>query len=228
MVTKPLTASVWLGRVLVRGRDPLRVGRTRTSSLSQCSPSVLSGPPPGRRRYAGPTRTASAPTSGRSRAGSWRWWRCRRRPLPAPEPDDRAGGGHPVVGVGAPIGRRAAGRGRMVRESGVSSTRPPSARDVGGDGGEPVGLVSAQVPDAPQRAGPIGEHAPSRRWSGSARRRHAGRGRCRADVAGPVTVSPVVGAARPSAPIGRQDAADRVAGLVGAGRPVRHGDGARR
>ena len=55
------------------GSKDERAGRTRTSSLSQCSPSVLSGPPPGRRRSAGPKRPASAPTSGRSRAWSSRW-----------------------------------------------------------------------------------------------------------------------------------------------------------
>ena len=97
VVTNPVTASVWVGLVFVRGRE-LRVGRTRTSSLSQFSPSVLSWPPPtatGRRQHLLPHQVKARQRLGGGgdvvdqHAGD-------------PQPDDRPRRRHPMICVGAP------------------------------------------------------------------------------------------------------------------------------
>ena len=69
-------------------------------------------------------------------------------------PTQRARGRHPVVGVGVPRpvrGRAAARPDRPARRR-SRSTSPPSAVELGGERGEPVGLVAAEVRDAAQPA----------------------------------------------------------------------------
>ena len=83
VITMPDVESSCAGRVFVRGLDR-RDGRTWTSSLSQRSPRVLRTRLQGPRRDRARRRSACRPTSGRTRATSWRWLRCRRPTGPAP------------------------------------------------------------------------------------------------------------------------------------------------
>ena len=73
-----------------------------------------------------------------------------RRPRTAPAID------HPVVGVG--VEQPAAhGRGVMRRPSSVSVTAAPQGAELAGQGGEPVGLVAADVGDAADHGGGVGQ-----------------------------------------------------------------------
>src|SRR5699024_391822 len=63
--------------------------------------------------------------------------------------DDGAGGGHPVVGVGAPAGTGQGDRGDVQAVLGFGDV-PAERVDLRGQGVEAVGLVPPQVRDAPQ------------------------------------------------------------------------------
>ena len=113
VTTMPSWASAWSGRVLVRGREP-RPGRIRTSDSSYLSPSC-SGP----RSFLAAILTRARLRGSTSAPGSA--WRQHVGPHPRkirqclgggadvfhldaghPQPDDRTGRRHPVVGVGPP------------------------------------------------------------------------------------------------------------------------------
>ena len=75
------------------------------------------------------------------------------------QPDHRARGGHPVVGVGPPRppGHRAQRPGPDLQAVGVLGHRAAQGVDLGGQRGDPVGLVAAHVGDAAQPGRPVGE-----------------------------------------------------------------------
>ncbi len=133
-----------------------RVGRTRTSSLSQFSPRVLSCATPGDGVGRLPSMRAHMPSNpGNVFAVVAMSSTRRRRPAARRSPRRSPSGGRRRQ----PRSRRAAGRGVIVRESASSSTCAAESGDVGGDRGQPVGLVAAQVADAAQPAGPSANSA---------------------------------------------------------------------
>ena len=82
------------------------------------------------------------------------------------------------------------GAGRSARPSGCSVDVGAEAAELGGQRGQPVGLVAADVGDAAQVATGRRPARTARRPPGSARRRRAGRRRCRAAGRGPRTFRP--------------------------------------
>ena len=210
----------WPGRVLVRGRLPRAragPGRRRCPSGRRCRPGAA---PPG-------ACADHAPTTCRTKLGQGlgRACRCRRRLRRAPAArrsrrpwpsDDRRSDGHTPPCSWPRLDEQAVG---------VSSTAPPSAVMFAGQGREPVGLVAAEVTDAAQPAGPVGEQrqrgdggvsSPTSCRSTSMPVQRAGPGDGQ-----PGTVRPASHRCR--TPIVVQDPADRVAGLGGRGRPTRYG-----
>jgi len=75
------------------------------------------------------------------------------------QPDQRAGGGHPVVGVGAPgsVGAPAQRPGPDGQPVGGLGGVPAERGQLGGQRGQPVGLVAAQVGDAAQLRRAVGQ-----------------------------------------------------------------------
>src|SRR5919112_6584332 len=106
VMMRPVTASSWLGRSLVRGRDPFLFGRIRTSDSSQ--ESVF-------RATAGPCATAVSgaagsgaavrehvrPQLGEVRHGLGRGADVLHLDAPDCQSEDRPGSGHPVVRITA-------------------------------------------------------------------------------------------------------------------------------
>ena len=209
------TASSWAGRSFVRGRDP------RGSDGRGCRPrrgrrQLIAA----RSRGAGPVEHAAA-RARRSRGGSWRVVAMSSTSTPGTRrPDDRARGGHPVVVVGVEP-PAVQGRGRDAQAVlGLGHLRA-EAVELGGERGEPVGLVAADVGDAADPRGGVGERGERGDDRASARRRRAGRCRCRRSSPLPVTVSP--SRSRPtSAPIVSRISRRSVAGLSRVLRPARH------
>ena len=154
----------------------------------------------------------------------------------------RLGGGRDVLDLGrrartararrppSPAGGRrtsrttppCSGRGRISRPSSVSRTSPPSAVISVAQRGQPVGLVVAQVGDAAQPGRARRPARRRRRAPASARRRRRGRGR--RPRPGPAGDRQPVGVVLDRRAEPAQQAAQRVAGLGGAHRPVRDGD----
>ena len=66
-----------------------------------------------------------------------------------PQPDDRAGHRHPVIGIGTPGARPQRCRGDHQAVGGFL-TVAAQAVDLGAQRGEPVGLVATQMGDAAQ------------------------------------------------------------------------------
>ena len=95
-----------------------------------------------------------------------------------PEPDERARGGHPVVLVRVPgaAGQRPRRDDEPVRRL---LRLPAQPRDLGGQRGEPVGLVAAQVRDAAQPGGGVGQGGERGDRRRDLARRRAGPGRPR-------------------------------------------------
>ena len=183
---RPVDGVVVLGPVLGARAGAAPPGRTRTSSRR--TRAALSAAP--RRDGSSRARSAvhSAGNSGMRLGGAGDVVDARR---PAPRRPMTAAawpsGGRRRSRHGAAVQRARAG---SASPSAVSSTSPPSAVDLGGQRGQPVGLVAADVRDAaqPRRAGRPAR--PARRRSGSARRRRAGRRRAGELRPVPVTVRP--------------------------------------
>ena len=97
-----------------------------------------------------------------------------------PQPDDRAGRRHPVVGVGPPHAGVQGPRGDDQPVGGLLAL-PAEAVDFGAQCGQPVGFVAAQMRDSAAAATPSPgwPTRPARRPTGRARRRRAGRRRSR-------------------------------------------------
>ena len=116
-------------------------GRIRTSSSSRSRPRLWP---------AGPLTAASRSTARRTPAWSWRSSRCRRprcRARTAPgRPPPSPAGGRRTSWTTPPC----SGRGRISRPSSVSAHVTAQRRDLGGQRGQPVGLVVTQVRDAAQ------------------------------------------------------------------------------
>ena len=128
------------------------------SSRSRSAPrAVTPAHRPGRSGGASPA-SIRCPQPGEVRAASWRWCRRSRPARPGTRsPSTAAGGGHPVVVVGGEHARRAAGAAGSPARPSVSVTSPPSAFSSRGQGGQPVGLVAAQVGDPAQVGRRVGQ-----------------------------------------------------------------------
>ena len=147
----PATASACSGRVLVRGRLPRRLGRTRTSdSSNSVLVLVVVGAPTRSCQHLLPERGEL----GQGLAG--------RRDVVDDdaghrEADDRARSWPCGGRRRRATARRGAAPGSMRRPSSSSVTRAAEPVDLGGERREAVGLVVADVADAGDRARLVGE-----------------------------------------------------------------------
>ena len=215
--TSPGTASACAGRVRVRGREPRRLGRTRTSSSSErlsCRRPLRCPLRPARRAVRPALDEVGQRLVDRARVGDLR------------RPRSPARGRRPR----APCGGR--------RRSPAAPARPRAGLDdqpVGQllhsradrrqhlvEGLQPVGLVAAQVADAGQPRGAVGQRA--QRGEDRGQLAHLAEvGDQRRDRAGAGDLQAVRRSRSTSAPIAAEQPVELGAGLGGDLRPVAHG-----